>query len=257
MATWLGRDRRGAAIRSHLVESRVSLLEGSDAAQRTSTAQATLDGAGHAQYIFDLEWVLPPVPAQVGPLVMHVGSMGATLEPGASAVLKLFQDNPPQATLTYDPNVRPAIMGGPSEARRPIEALVDVAQVVKVSDEDLDYLYPDRTAEDAASRWLERGPALVIVTRGSAGAFALTAGGSRVDAGTHAAAVVDPIGAGDAFMGGVIHGLWEANLLGRERREALLGICPVTVLDVLDLANRIAAMTVSRAGANPPWLNEL
>ncbi|MFE9233816.1 carbohydrate kinase family protein [Cellulosimicrobium funkei] len=257
LATWLGQDERGDAIRAWLDDSAVTLTPGSTDAPTTSVATAHLDAHGAATYDFDLDWRVPAGTApDAGTLAVHTGSIAAVLEPGASDVRALVAAARATATITYDPNARPALMGDPAHARNRIEALVALADVVKVSDEDLAWLVPGTDPADVARRWLALGPALVVVTYGGEGALALTAAGEqratapRVD-------VVDTVGAGDSFMGALLDGLWDAGLLGADRRDALRAIDPGTLTALLERCAAVAAVTVSRAGANPPRRAEL
>ena len=263
LLTWLGNDEHGALVRAHVATSSVTLLEGSTGAERTSVAAATLDATGAATYDFDLDWRVPAeATAPVGAIVAHTGSIAAVLEPGASGVLRLIRDVRAHATVTYDPNARPTLMGNPADARVTIESLVALADVVKVSDEDLEWLLTggqaDAAAVDALARdWATRGPAFVVVTRGGEGASAFTADGRELSITAPRVEVADTVGAGDSFMGGLIDGLWSAGLLGAERREALRSIPDEVLTHILDRCARIAGITVSRPGANPPGRAEL
>ncbi|MEL7975815.1 PfkB family carbohydrate kinase [Isoptericola sp. F-RaC21] len=257
LATWLGSDARGADVRSWLAESRVALAPGSDGAARTSVAQATLDGTGAATYEFDLEWQVPAgAGAADDTLAVHTGSIAAMLPPGDADVRRLLAAARDTATVTYDPNARPAIMGDADVVRPRVEEIVALSDVVKVSDEDLAWLYPGREPLDVARTWQATGPALVVVTLGGSGAAAVTAAGEatvtapRVD-------VVDTVGAGDSFMGALLDGLWSAGLLGADRRDALRAITTAETQSLLAGCAAVAAVTVSRAGANPPWAHEL
>ena len=147
-------------------------------------------------------------------------------------------------------------MGDPASALRRIEAFVELADVVKVSDEDLEWLMPGVDPLDAARRWAAANTALVVVTRGGEGSVAVAAG-EVIDVPPVRVQVVDTVGAGDSYMAGLIDGLWEAGLLGAQRREALATAPRDVIADVLGRCGRIAAITVSRAGANPPTTAEL
>lgn len=254
---WLGRDDNGATVARHLEGSRVRLAEGSWGADRTSVATATLDASGAATYSFDLGWELPAGARPEGdPLVVHTGSIAAVLEPGADAVLALIAAARDTATITYDPNARPSLMGDAASAREKVERAIALADVVKVSDEDIEWL-TGGSPEDVAPAWLALGPSLVVATRGGDGATAWTRDGRRIDVAAPAVTVVDTVGAGDSFMGGLIDGLWEAGLLGADRRGELSTIPTLVLEQILARCARIAAITVSRAGANPPWSEEL
>jgi len=257
LATWLGTDERGDHVRAWLGESRVQLAPGSDGAARTSVAQATLDDTGAATYEFNLDWHVPHG-ATVGDdtLAVHTGSIAAMLAPGDAEALRLLTAARGTATVTYDPNARPAIMGDAATVRPRVEEIVALSDVVKVSDEDLAWLAPGTDPLDAARAWQRSGPAVVVVTFGGEGATAVTAAGEvtvkapRVD-------VVDTVGAGDSFMGALLDWLWGADLLGAGRREALRAIDRAATARMLVRAVAVAAVTVSRAGANPPWPTDL
>lgn len=257
LATWIADDAHGDVIQAWLADSQVALAPGSTGAGRTSIAAAHLDAHGAATYDFDLEWRVPAgTTADAGTLAVHTGSIAAVLEPGASDVRTLVAAARATATITYDPNVRPALMGEPADARPRIEELVALADVVKVSDEDLAWLVPDADPVAVARDWLALGPALIIVTFGGEGAIAVTtAGEQRVTA--PRVTVVDTVGAGDSFMGALIDGLWDADLLGADRRDALRAIDRSTLTELLKRCVTVAAVTVSRPGANPPRLAEL
>ncbi|NYI42291.1 carbohydrate kinase family protein [Demequina lutea] len=256
LLTTLGDDAYGTLVRAH-VESSGAIVAATIAAPRTSVATATLDGHGVATYDFDLEWALPDDSTTIpDPVVVHTGSIAAVLEPGASAVERLVEAAKERATITYDPNVRPTLMGDRGKAETTIERLVALADVVKVSDEDLEWLFPTEDPTDAAQRWLALGPALVVVTLGSDGALAVCAGG-MVSVPRVVVEVADTVGAGDSFMSGLIDGLWSAELLGGHRRDALRAIDLPQVTQILQRCARIAGITVSRSGANPPTRTEL
>jgi fructokinase len=254
---WLGQDDNGRMVADHLEASGVILAEGSWDAERTSVATARLDASGAATYDFDLRWELPPgARAQGSPVVVHTGSIAAVLDPGADAVLALVTAARASSTITYDPNARPSLMGEPVAARDRVERMIALADVVKVSDEDIEWLTGD-TPEAVAPAWIELGPQLVVVTRGGDGATAWTSDGRRIDVTAPRVTVVDTVGAGDSFMGGLIDGLWGAGLIGASQRHTLGTVSTDILEGILGRCARIAAITVSRAGANPPSLAEL
>lgn len=263
---WIGTDARGRAVRSHLEADGVRLTPGSDGADRTSTAEATIGPDGAASYVFDLSWE-PPYPqrseGQEPPVLVHTGSIAAILSPGAATVERVLTDFRATSTVCYDPNARPQLMGEPATARATVDKLVALSDLVKCSDEDIGWLHgldtdDDAALEDVLREWLRRGPAVVVVTRGKRGALALTSSGLRLEvpAGPNVV-VVDTVGAGDSFMGGLEDGLWSEGLVGADRREALHTIDAATLERVVRHAASIADITVSRAGANPPTRAEL
>jgi fructokinase len=259
LLTWVGTDERGRAIRAHLEGSGVRLTPGSDGAAYTSVATATLDGTGAATYTFDLDWQVPAESlAGLGDVVVvHTSTIGAALAPGGPAVLGILAESRLDATITYDPNIRPDLLGARDEASELVERLVTLADVVKMSDEDLSWLEPGASPRDVAARWATRGPALVVVTLGGEGALAVTSGGVEVEVPAPRVEVADTVGAGDSFMSGLIDGLWSAGLLGAAHRIALGGIDADVLVPILERCVRIAAVTVSRPGANPPRAAEL
>jgi fructokinase len=258
LKTRLGRDSLGEMIRAHLEASGVRVDGGLDEGVSTSLAIATL-AAGIASYDFRIEWDvgdLSPLPVETR--CLHTGSLATALAPGKDSVVDLIQREHERGrvTISYDPNVRPALLGEPARARPDIERLVTLSDVVKVSDEDLRWLYPDRSDEEVAQDWLALGPALVVVTRGGAGVYAVAA---DVELRRDAVPIdlVDTVGAGDSFTSGLLDGLHRADLVGAARRDALAGIDRATLESVVEEAALIAAITCSRPGADPPTRAEL
>lgn len=257
-ATRVGRDADGAQVRSHLEASGVVLAQGAVVDAATSTATAVLDTTGAASYVFDLVWELPPVDvADAGHV--HTGSIAANLAPGSARVLEVFAAARSAGTTSYDPNLRPRIIGSPDDERPGVETLVGLADVVKSSDEDLAWLYPGEAVADVARRWAGAGPALIVVTRGSEGATAwlaredvtITVAGRAVD-------VVDTVGAGDAFMAGLLSALLDLGLLGGAReRTALHAATDADLRAALQRATLTSSITCGRAGADPPTRAEL
>lgn len=249
--THIADDARGKRIVGYLKASGVQLVPGSMTAKKTPTALATLDATGSAHYRFDIDWRLSGTAEVAPPLVAHTGSIAAVLEPGCRATAALLDAYHLSATITFDPNVRPALITDEETARRRIDRLVERADVVKASDEDLRWLDPRRSPEQIAKTWLSMGPSIVAVTMGGEGAFAVCrAGMVRVPA--RPVQVVDTVGAGDAFMAGLIDVLWSRGLLGADRRRALAGIGTAALTEVLSTAVLASALTVARAGADLP-----
>ncbi|MEP7034304.1 MAG: carbohydrate kinase [Actinomycetota bacterium] len=259
LATHVGKDARGATIVSHLVKEGISLTEGSVGGRPTSLATSTLDAAGAAAYSFDLSWDLAALAPLEGLAHVHTGSIAATLEPGASAVLSMVQSARPNATISYDPNVRPSLMGDPHEVRAKVEALVGLSDVVKASEEDIAWLYAGVPIPDILRLWGQLGPALTVVTRGGEGVVVrLSITGELAAMATPVVEVADTVGAGDSFMAGLLSGLLDARLLGGPQgRERLRSAALADVRPAVERALACAAITVSRAGANPPRLAEL
>jgi fructokinase len=221
--THIGDDARGRRIVDYVKGSGVQLVPGSVSAERTPTALATLDASGSAQYVFDIDWRLASTPEVVPPLVAHTGSIATVLEPGCRATVALLDAYHLSATITFDPNVRAALIEDDDIARGRIDRLLERCDVVKASDEDLRWIDPNHSPERVARTWLGLGPAIVAVTMGDQGAFAMCAAGT-VRVAAMQVDVVDTVGAGDAFMTGLIDALWSLDLLGADRRPELARI---------------------------------
>ncbi|MCH9768165.1 MAG: carbohydrate kinase [Actinomycetia bacterium] len=249
--THIGTDTRGQRIRAYVESSGAQLVRGSQDGDRTPTARATLDAAGSATYTFDIDWQLTGTPEVTPPVVVHTGSIAAVLEPGCLATTALVDAYHLSATLTFDPNIRSALIVDADAARARIDGLLERADVVKASGEDLHWIDPTRSPEQIATGWLALGPSIVVVTMGGDGAFAMCAAGTvRVPAFT--VDVVDTVGAGDAFMSGLIDSLWSLNLLGSQRRPQLAAIGPDELTQAVKAAALTAALTVARTGADLP-----
>jgi fructokinase len=259
LATKIGDDQRGARIAAHLDHEGVALTVGSIGGQPTSVATSTLDTTGAAAYTFDLTWELSGDQRLQGLAHVHTGSIAATLEPGASAVLSTLQRARPSATISYDPNMRPSLMGDVHEVRAKMEQLIGLSDVVKASDEDIAWLYHEAPLPDILRLWGLLGPTLVVVTRGDKGAvIGLTTTGDLTSVDAPSVDVVDTVGAGDSFMAGLLSGLVQAGLLGGvQARERLRSASLADVRPAVDRALACAAITVSRAGATPPFLADL
>lgn len=241
LVTCLADDPDGALLRRHLEGSGVELLCPTSSAS-TSTARAVLEPDGQATYAMDLRW---DISAAAGlslaeASVLHVGSVSATTEPGCQQVLGLVQraHRHRQALVSYDLNCRPSLMGSPQRVLPLVERLASLCDLVKLSDEDADWLYG---GADAFDRLHELGAPLVVLTRGAEGCVASTASGRIAVPAAPGGPVQDTVGAGDAFMAGLLAGLRE----GRQLRAAL------------ELATVVARRTCERIGADPPALADL
>lgn len=246
LLTSLGRDARGHAISAHLEKSGVSVLPESFHDGATSSARATVDATGAASYDFDIAWQLPTEVDLVGTPVLHTGSLAAFLAPGADTLAMMLGAHP-ETIVTFDPNIRPALVGSPAAARARFEELAARSDVVKLSDEDADFLFPGHDPSAVIDAILRLGPRLVAVTRGASGAI-LATGSDRVELAAPRVEVVDTIGAGDTFMASLV------------AEPAVRTGAPVSADDLAAIGLRAvaaAAVTVSRAGADLPWAEEL
>jgi len=260
LATWIATDERGRRIEEVCRQRGVTLTPGSQGAAFTSVAHATLGADGAATYVFDLEWQVAPVPGLTAYGHVHTGSIGAVLEPGGAQVREILTEaRSVGASVSYDPNARPSLMGRPEQARRSIESGIALSDVVKVSDEDIAWLCPGESLDDVVRAWGELGPALVVVTRGGEGVIVRVTGtGEQQALPAPAVQVVDTVGAGDSFMAGLVSGLLDAGLLGGPEARGRLGQATLgAVLPAVDRALRTAALTVQRAGAHAPTRTDL
>jgi len=184
---------------------------------------------------------------------IHFGSISLIPEPSVSRLAAVMDANRGKRVICYDPNVRPTLIVDREAYCRHVEQFAQGADIVKVSGADLEWLYPGVEAEAVAARWLVMGAGLVVVTRGGDGVTAFTPAGPVFSA-VVPVTIADTVGAGDSFTGGLLARLSEKGLLSI---EGVRTIGPAALKDALDFANRVAAITCSRAGANPPWRNEL
>jgi fructokinase len=241
-------DEFGGLIEAELLESGVDLSLVLRGSKPTALANARIDENGIASYSFELEgtatfdfsssW-LP-----LGdPSVVHVGSVATLVEPGASQLFEWVKGL--SVPVVFDPNVRPSIQGDKDLYRAAVEKWVSVASVVKLSDEDLSWLYGDDEA-GVVKHWLSDRVSAVVVTRGASGLRGYF-GDVVIDVPAVSVDLVDTIGAGDTIGAVVVEGVVKYGLAG-------LGVNLDAVLRRAALA---ASITCSRAGANPPWAREL
>jgi fructokinase len=204
----------------------------------------------------ELEHALDP--GEAGPVVaLHSGSLALTSPPGDAALRGLMARAAETATISYDPNCRPALMGKPADVLTGVQELLGVADVVKVSQEDLDWLMPGFTPEEVLEDWLGRGPAIVAITLGGAGVVASTSSGQHTRRPGVPVTVIDTVGAGDTFSAALLAGLFRRRLLGAAARPALHKITHSTLDALLDEALLAAAITCSRRGADPPTAQDV
>ncbi|MFC5280941.1 carbohydrate kinase [Arcanobacterium canis] len=274
LLTSFGQDERGQVLLDWLGADHV-VVERAEA-ERTATAAATIGEDGSSTYTFDLSWDLSATPVDLTRVHhVHTGSIGTFMEPGAGQVAQILnqaksgKDDPKAenladtgATISYDPNIRPALIDDMEATRARVRQIVAMADVVKCSDEDLGFLFETEVPnEDAviayAKEFAASGPSLVAVTRGGEGVIAVNHAGDVVRVPAQKVEVVDTVGAGDSFMGALIYQLESRGLTGGRHREALRALSKDELQEIAEFAARVAAITCSRAGANPPRLDEL
>ena len=252
LATALGDDDRADRIQGHLAASGVTLATGARSLERTASARARMQRDGSALYDLDVAWD-PEMPDQLDAAVIHAGSVALFMEPGASRVRDVLRRAPAGAVISLDPNIRPSLLPGRRDVVARFEELVGLAHLVKLSDEDAAWMYPALPSRDVAQHLLRLGPSLVVVTLGGQGCH-LATDAISMDRPATPSAVADTIGAGDSFMGALI---WQA--IARGTGDLVTGSTwqHDDLMRLGDAAGRVASVTVSRVGADPPWAWEL
>ena len=251
----ISRDDYGKSARAELLRDGVKLTYCLDSDKPTCTALVTLDSSGGAAYDFKIEgtatfdfheaWL--PDPSRYKPSLLHIGTLATIIEPGCSVLHEWAMKVAEFAPILFDPNIRPSVMGDRDRYEAAVEKWVAISTVVKVSEDDLDWLSPNVAPLDVARRWVANGVAIVVITRGNAGLIAVTVdevvdvAGVKVD-------VIDTVGAGDTVGAIIVEAMIE---------HGVLNLHGETLRDRLDCAAVAAAITCSRAGAQPPTKSEL
>ena len=226
-------------------------------------AVVSLDAQARPSYDFyidgtaDWRWTAAEI-AMVPPAteVLHFGSLASWTPPGDERILALARAMRDRGTVlvSYDPNIRPRLLGDPDRGLRMAERSVRLAHLVKASAEDIDWLYPRWSAADVARHWLRLGPAVVIITDSASGADAFTAAGPPVHRPACEVTVVDTTGAGDSFTAGLLNSLIRQ---GRHSPAELARCTEPDLTAALDDAIIAASLTCQRPGAEPPTIAEV
>jgi fructokinase len=251
LASQVGDDRFGALVRDHLTASGVTLVDAGPS-RPTASATATLDAGGAASYEFDLHWDPERLPDLISFDLVHVGSIGAWMPPGSTAVADLVRRAHARGlAVGFDPNIRLTLAPGAQPLRRQVFDVAAHSRFVKLSDEDADVLVggaegPESVLHDLAGR----GPALVAMTRGGR-SVTLRSGDQQVQLEVPRVDVVDTIGAGDTWMGTLLAELLVRGWVNRT------SFSPEDLRALGGAAVNASAITVSRPGADPPWRREL
>ena len=190
----------------------------------------------------------------VAPTAAFFGGISLVVEPCGAAYEALQEREADRAVTMIDPNIRPGFITQETAYRERIARMMARADIVKLSDEDLHWLQGSGSIAELARSILETGPQVVLITRGADGATAYRASGGEVSVAATRVEVADTVGAGDTFNAGVLASLDKADLL---TKDAVKDLSDAALTDALTLGVRSAAITVSRAGANPPWADEL
>ena len=258
----LSEDPFGRQIRDHLSTNGVDLAWAIDAAEPTSLAIASLDDFGRATYAFylsgtaDWQWTLSELPRSLdGVTAVHSGSLALAMAPGAKVLEEMIAATP--VTVSIDLNLRPSICGDWEAERKRVERQVRYAQIVKASDEDLAWLYPDRTIAEVAASWQQAGVSCAVITLGGDGVYVLTASGAEHRQPAVPIAVVDSVGAGDAFTAGLLAALDESGALGADPVTRLGAVTNDLWAEMIAYASMTASITCGRRGPDPPPAGEV
>jgi fructokinase len=248
-------DAYGVSAKAELLADGVNLDLALASNKPTCTATVSLDAAGGASYeflidgtaTFDFNSSWLPDPYRYQPQVLHIGTLVTVIEPGASALYDWAMQVAELAPIVFDPNIRPSVQPDRDLYEAAVEKWAALSAVIKVSDDDLAWLFPGQSIDDVANRWINDGVFLVVVTQGANGLMGYTSDG-RVEVPGVKVDVVDTVGAGDTVGAIVVEAMLAHGLV--ELRGDILR-------SVLARAAAAAAITCSRKGAQPPYKHEL
>jgi fructokinase len=251
----ISNDEYGQIAKAELLSANVLLDYAQYSNMPTCTAKVILSSSGSATYefvikdtaTFDFSDLLLPDPQNLKPSLLHIGTLATVIEPGATVLFGWSQSVAQFAPIVFDPNIRPAVLGDRDEYVKKVEKWVEISSAVKVSDEDLNWLYPGKTINEIVNKWLEVGVKLVVVTLGDKGITAYRKN-EQISVDAVKVAVADTVGAGDT-VGAVLVEAIIKNGLDKLSGEVLE--------TMLNRAVKAAAITVSRTGANPPSKDEI
>ncbi|MFK7836791.1 MAG: carbohydrate kinase [Sulfitobacter sp.] len=261
MLTGLSSDMFGRQLADALKASHVDTSHVITSDRPTTLAFVTLQD-GHATYSFFEENSagrmlaiedLPDISSDVSSL--YFGGISLACEPGARTYAALLEREGKTRAVMMDPNIRPQFIQDIDKYRARLDKMMGLADIIKVSDEDLNWMVPDPISlKEKVGVVLSRGPSVVILTRGGEGATGFLRDGTEVAVPARRVQIVDTVGAGDTFNAGVLAKL---DALGTLQKSILKTLSAEALTQALEHGARVAAVTVARAGANPPWAEEL
>jgi fructokinase len=248
-------DAFGVSARKELERDGVGLSLSLSSDKPTCTATVTLDSHGSASYeflidgtaTFDFSHSWLPDPERLKPSVLHIGTLVTIVEPAATVLYEWAIKTAEFAPIVFDPNVRSSVVGDRDKYRAAVEKWVGISSVVKLSEDDISWLYPDQSMDEVAKGWIANGVSLVVITRGANGIIGYTEHGFEEVEGAKVS-VIDTVGAGDTVGAIVVEGII---------KHSVNGLAGQVLNAVLHRAAIAAGITVSRAGAQPPRLHEL
>ena len=248
-------DQYGVMSRKELLDDEVKLDLALKSDKPTCLAIVSLAENGGASYEFEidgtatfdfsLDWL--PDPSRYKPNVLHIGTLVTVIQPGADVLYDWAIRVAEFAPIVFDPNIRPAVMGDRDKYQMAVEKWAAISSVIKVSDDDMAWLYPDQKYQAVAQRWISDGAALVVITRGADGLLGITADGSVEVPGVKIE-VADTVGAGDTVGAIIVEAMIE---------KGILNLTDEVLKAALHRAAVAAGITCSRKGAQPPYKHEL
>jgi fructokinase len=251
----ISNDQYGVMSRKELLDDEVKLDLAFKSEKPTCLAIVSLAENGGASYEFEidgtatfdfsLDWL--PDPSRYKPSVLHIGTLVTVIQPGADVLYDWAIRVAEFAPIVFDPNIRPAVMGDRDTYQMAVEKWAAISSVIKVSDDDMAWLYPDQKYQDVAQRWITDGAALVVITRGADGLLGITADGSVEVPGVKIE-VADTVGAGDTVGAIIVEAMIE---------KGILNLTDELLKATLHRAAVAAGITCSRKGAQPPYKHEL
>jgi fructokinase len=259
-------DGFGEQLHAWLSAEDIDLALVERTADPTTLAVAVLDDNGKATYTFyvkgtaDWGWTLGAFRhlEESPPAAIVIGSLATAINPGATVIEHLagHLHSTQSSTVAIDLNIRPGLGFDRDTERLRVARQIDLAHIVKASDDDLLWLFPEREPCVTAAVWTTGGR-FVIMTRGAEGATLFTPLGESISVSAPVITLVDTVGAGDSFLGATLYGLQQLGALGRNAGALLEDVSIEDWRELLTLAARVGAITCSRAGCNPPTLAEL
>ena len=248
-------DAHGVSARKELEQDGVGLGLSLRSDKPTCTATVTLDSAGGARYeffikgtaTFDFNASWLPDASMFKPSLLHIGTLATIIEPGAGALFDWAVRVGEFAPIVFDPNIRPSVMSDPAAYVATVEKWASISSIIKLSDDDIKWLYPNETLDEVAHRWISGGVSCVVVTRGEHGLIGYTEHGMEEVDGAKVS-VIDSVGAGDTVGAVIVEGVIAHSVAGLQGR---------VLNEILHRAAVAAGITCSRAGAQPPYKHEL
>ena len=260
-ALYVGRFSHGPLgrfLRQRLVDMGVDLRASVDGTQQSTLAITSLTH-GVADYEFyadgtvDWQWDAAQTrqAAQLDVTALHSGSLALAIEPSASAIADVLAQQRDRATIAIDPNARPRLVSA-EQYRRRFTEWIALADIIKISEADLDHIFGSRNHTALCRSWISAGVGLVVMTRGAAGAIAFH-GDETYEVAAPAVTVVDTVGAGDVFTAGLLHSLERGGCLGGRLHD----LDPSALRNAMEVATAVAAYTCTQNGAAAPDWDDL